>query len=62
MQDILEKYHMSKVKHNKTGVVGLVTSVYRRLDSMPCMTVRTSEKLYVSTPMHEWDILTREEK
>ena len=34
MQDILEKYHMSKVKHNKTGVVGLVTSVYRRLPAM----------------------------
>ena len=62
MQDILETYFMSKVKHKETGVIGLVTSVYRRLDAVPCMTVRTSEKLYVSTPMHEWDILTREER
>ena len=56
MQDILELYHMSKVKHKKTGVVGLVTSVYRRLDAIPCMTVRAGERLFVSTPMHEWYI------
>lgn len=62
MQDILELYHMSKVKHKKTGVVGLVTSVYRRLDAIPCMTVRAGERLFVSTPMHEWDILIREDK
>lgn len=61
MKDVLELYHMSKVKHKETGVIGLATSVYRRLDAMPCMTVRTPNKLYVSTPMHEWDILTREE-
>ena len=56
MPEQRSEYLFKRAKHKLTGRTGLITSAYENLEFCILLTVRCAEKIYINSPIKDWEI------